>query len=150
MKKIIIKRLLLGFPLGIAIGTTISIIISLIFANGYYSPCAPSFIEKTGSEINAVILQTILCGAVGSSFSASSVIWEIEKWSIAKQTGIYFTITAIVMLPTAYILNWMEASISGFFSYFAIFIIIFVVFWIISYLIYKANITKINSQIKKM
>ena len=77
MKKKIIKRSLLGFPLGITLGCLITILISLGWANGYYSPCVPELIEIMGNEINAVILQTILCGILGTGFAAGSVIWEI-------------------------------------------------------------------------
>ena len=90
MKKKIIIRSLFGFPMGIAIGYFITILLSLALANGYYSPCAPELISAMGNEINAVILQTVLCGILGTGFAASSVIWEIESWSIVKQIGIYF------------------------------------------------------------
>ena len=59
MKKQMILRGLLGFPLGIAIGYVITIIISLIWAHGYYSPVIPDLIDYVGSEIYAVILQNI-------------------------------------------------------------------------------------------
>lgn len=84
-----ILRGLLGFPLGIAIGYVITIIISLIWAHGYYSPVIPDLIDYVGSEIYAVILQTFLCGVMGSGFAMASMIWEHEEWSIAKQTGLY-------------------------------------------------------------
>ena len=92
MKKKIIKRSLFGFPLGITMGYLITILISLGWANGYYSPCVPELISLMGNEINAVILQTILCLILGVGFAASSVIWEMDSWSIVKQTGIYFLI----------------------------------------------------------
>ncbi|MGB4984270.1 MAG: DUF3021 domain-containing protein [Erysipelotrichaceae bacterium] len=147
MKKEIFKRALLGFPLGIAIGYVISIISSLIFANGYYSACVPMLIEKMGSEINAVILQTVLSGLLGSVFAGSSIIWELDEWSIIKQTVIYFMIISITMIPIAYITNWMEHSIEGFLIYFLVFVVIFSIIWLTQYLIWKANITKINSKL---
>ncbi len=55
-----------------------------------------------GSEINAVILQTVLSGMIGTVFSASSVIWEIEYWSITKQTTIYFFITSVFFANCIY------------------------------------------------
>lgn len=114
MKKKIIKRSLLGFPLGITMGYLITILISLGWANGYYSPCVPELISLMGNEINAVILQTILCGILGVGFAASSVIWEMDSWSSVKQTGIYFSIISVIMLPIAYFAYWMEHSVVGF------------------------------------
>ena len=75
MKKKIISRSALGFPLGIAIGYIITIFISLGWANGSYSPCVPELVSVMGNEIYAVILQALLCGLLGAGFAASSVIW---------------------------------------------------------------------------
>ncbi len=147
MKKNIILRSILGFPIGIAIGYLITIFISLGWANGFYTPCVPELISVMGNEINAVILQALLCGLLGTGFAASSVIWEIENWSIIKQTGIYFIIISVIMLPIAYFLYWMEHSIIGFFSYFGIFVLIFAFFWIIQVVIGKHNVRKMNENL---
>lgn len=147
MKKQAFLRGLLGFPLGIAIGYIITIFISIGLGKGYYSPCIPGLVDAMGSEINAVILQTVLSGLLGSSFAACSVIWEIDDWSIAKQTFIYFMITAFVMMPVAYVANWMEHSFVGFLIYFGIFTAIFVVLWMVQYLFWRNKVKKINAEV---
>lgn len=147
MKKKIVLRSILGFPIGIAIGYLITIFISLGWANGYYSPCVPELISAMGNEINAVVLQALLCGLLGTGFAASSVIWEIEKWGIIKQTGIYFIITSVTMLPIAYFTYWMDHSIIGVFSYFGIFALIFAFIWIIQFVIGKHNVRRMNENL---
>ncbi len=149
MKKKIILRAALGFPIGIAIGHLITIFISLVWANGYYAPCVPELIDVMGSEIYAVILQALLCGLLGIGFAASSLIWEIEHWGIVKQTGIYFLIISVIMLPIAYLTYWMEHSLMGFFSYYAVFALIFLVIWIIEFIIGRYNVRKMNAKLKE-
>mgnify|MGYP001138609769 CR=1 FL=1 len=149
MKKKAVMRGLLGFPLGIAIGYIITIMTSLIWANGFYSPCVPGLVEQMGSEINAVILQAALSGLLGGVFASSSVIWEIENWSMAKQTGIYFAITALVMMPVAYFAKWLEPTVLGFLKYFGIFTLIFIMIWVIQYFVWKSKIEKMNQRIEK-
>lgn len=149
MKKKIITRGLLGLIIGVAIGFIISLIISTIINDGSFYPVSPELIKTMGSELNAVILQTILCAIMGAGFSAASVIWKIDSWSIAKQTGIYFLIISIIMLPIAYIANWMKHSLLGFVFYTSIFIFIFILVWIIQYLIWKQKIKKMNTLINK-
>lgn len=149
MKKKILLRALLGLPLGIAIGYMITILTSVIWGRGYYSPCVPILIEYVGSEIGAVILQTLLCACLGAAFAGISVIWEMESWSIMKQTGIYFFAASLIMFPIAYITGWMERSLVGFGIYFIVFVIIFIVIWLIQYCIWRQRITKINNQIHK-
>lgn len=149
MKKRLIIRGLMGFPLGMALGEGISITISLFWGQGEYMPCAPQFVEVMGNETYAVALQALLCGIMGAAFAMASVIWEIEKWSIAKQTGIYFSVTAAVMMPIAYITGWMEHSLRGAAVYFGIFVVIFVVMWVAQYSVIKQNIRKMNENLNK-
>jgi uncharacterized membrane protein len=149
MKKQIISRGIQGIPMGITIGYLITVFSSLGWADGHYVPCVPELAEQLGSQINAVILQTVLCAILGVVFGAASAIWEIEKWSIAKQTGVYFLIIAITMLPIAYIACWMEHTIVGFLIYFGIFFAIFIVIWISQYLIWKSKIKKIGERVAK-
>ena len=147
MKKTVLLRGLSGFPLGIAIGQTIVIIISLGWGHGEYIPYVPELAVSLGSEMGAVIVQTLLCGILGASFGACSVIWEIENWSIAKQTCIYFLITSVVMMPIAYFTNWMPHTLTGFILYFGTFAVIFIIIWIVQYLIWRNRIREINSKI---
>lgn len=87
MKKQIVKRGLVGFPIGIAIGFVITLIISVCIGDGLYYPVTLELIGSMGNELNAVILQTVLFGIMGSGFAMASVIWELDSWSLAKQSA---------------------------------------------------------------
>lgn len=149
MKKKAFQRALLGFPLGVFIGYTITILISFFIADGYYSPCVPVLVDEFGSEIGAVVFQTVLCGLLGASFAAAPLIWEKENWSMAKQTGIYFFIIAIIMFPIAYFTHWMEHSVFGFLLYAGVFAAVFVFMWVVQYCIWKNKIKGINKKIEE-
>ena len=148
MKKKIILRCISGVPIGLSIGYLITIVISLIWADGYYASCVPELAERMGSEISAVILQALLCGILGMGFGGCSVIWEIENCGIAKQTGIYFLIVSLIMMPIAYVTYWMEHSIQGIVSYFGIFVFIFAIVWAIQYGRAKHNIKEMNEKME--
>ena len=149
MKKKIIMRGLFGLPTGIAIGFVITLIISACIGNGSFYPVTPELIDTMGNELNAVILQTVLCAIMGVGFAAASVIWELDSWSLAKQSGVYFMIISVVMLPIAYVTNWMKPTILGVLSYVAIFAAIFVVVWLSQYLLWKRKIKKMNALVSK-
>ncbi len=91
-----------------------------------------------------VLLQSFLYGVLGAVFAGCSVIWELECWGIVKQTGIYFLIVSVVMMPIAYISYWMEHSVKGILSYFGVFVFIFAVIWAVEYAIAKHNVKKMN------
>ncbi|MGN0155265.1 MAG: DUF3021 domain-containing protein [Lachnospiraceae bacterium] len=146
MKKEILKRIGIGVLGGIVISYLITIGISLILGDGNYYPCVPSLVERFGSEIAAVIIQTILSAILGGGFAGSSFIWDKDDWSLLKQTGIYFSIVTVLMMTVAYFLDWMEHSISGVLSYFVIFLVIFVIVWISQYIMWKKRIARINDR----
>lgn len=149
MKKKIIERSLIGAVIGIVIGNMIAIVTSLIWGQGYYSPCEPIFIQEMGSEINAVIVQTLLTAILGAAYAGSSVIWEIDDMSIAKQTGLFFLVTSLAMFPIAYVTHWMEHTFMGFIIYFSVFVGIFIVIWLSQYVMWKKQIHEINNSIHK-
>ena len=148
MKKKIMKRIWIGLPVGIAMGYIITLIISACIGDGTFYSVAPELTEKMENELNAVILQTVLCGVLGVGFAAASMIWELDSWSLAKQSGVYFLVIGVILLPIAYVTNWMQHSVVGFLSYIGIFVGIFAVVWLSQYLCWKQRIKKMNDRVR--
>lgn len=144
-----IHRALFGLPIGIAVGLLIAICSSFYIGDGMFYPVVPELIAKAGNELNAVLLQTLLCAVLGAVFGAASVVWELDSWSIAKQSAVYFAVTCLVMMPIAYVTNWMQHSVGGVLSYLVLFIVIFLVVWVVCYFVWKHKIEKMNQQVKK-
>lgn len=148
MRKKVITRVFFGASLGLTICTFISIVISLIYGDGNYFPISYELIEDCGTEINAVILQTVLALIYGSVWGGASVIWEIENWSLLKMTFVHLIICSGVSFPVAYFLRWMPRSIAGGFLFFGIFFIIYTVIWFYKYSYIKKQIKSINDKLK--
>ena len=146
MKKII-SRVLYSFPIGIACSVGTSLLLSLLFGEGKYYPFAASLVSFTGSEVKAMLLQTMLSGILGSVFGGMSFIWEIERWSILKQTAVYFLSVSIPMMGISYLLYWMEHSLNGFLLYFLIFVMVFFVVWLFNFAIYWFKVRRINQEL---
>lgn len=146
MKKII-SRVLYSFPIGISCSVGISLLLSLLFGEGKYYPFAASLVFFTGSEVKAMLLQTMLSGILGSVFGGMSFIWEIERWSILKQTAVYFLSVSIPMMGISYLLYWMEHSLNGFLLYFLIFVMVFFVVWLFNFAIYWFKVRGINEEL---
>lgn len=101
------------------------------------------------SELNAVMLQTALCGLMGSGFAMAAVIWDMDAWSLARQTGTYFTVACLLMLPIAYVANWMQHTVRGVLVYVGVFVGIFLIAWLIQLLVWKHRVRKINERIRQ-
>ena len=149
MKKEFARRVFVGLLGGIVISYLITIVISIAIGDGSYYPCVPSLIERFGNEVTAIIMQTVLSAVLGAGFAGSSIIWEMDEWSLLKQTSIYFGIVSVLMMTIAYICEWMEHSVKGILSYFGIFVAIFIAVWIVQYLIWKVRVSRIKEKIQK-
>ncbi len=148
MKKQVILRAILGFPLGVFLGYTISIAISLMIGGGRYFPAEAGLVAGTGSEIAAVVLQWVLSGVLGAGFAASSVIWEMEDWSLLRRTVSHLALSALLMFPIAYWMHWMPHTLAGFASYLLIFFGIYAGIWAAQYVAWLRRVRDINRRLQ--
>ena len=148
IKKQILARMTIGFPIGIAIGNIITVLISLISGGGSYIVCTEEFIAFVGNEAAAAAVQTLLCGVMGMGFGAASLIWEADM-SLLKQTTLCFLIYSAIMFPIAYFANWMHHSVIGVIIYFGIFAAIFAIVWLIQFFMWKRKVQNINAMLKR-
>lgn len=138
-----------GFAYGVLVGQIIAIIISLSFGDGKFHQVLPEFRALFENEITAVIVQMILTGIVGTVFATTSIVFEIEKWSVLKQYLVHFFITAAFWIPIVY-LCWMPQNAQGILIYLANFLGVYVINWLIQYFIAKNDVKKINAKINAL
>lgn len=150
MKKII-KRFISGSVLGISIGYLITLIISVIKGQGIYYGASPQLISVFGSEINAMIVQTLASMLIGGVYSSSSYIFDGTNYSITKQTILHFLITTPVYLIMGYLCCWWSlSSLIEIISFIGIYVVIYIIIWIVFYLYWKNKLSKLNEEIKKI
>lgn len=147
MKKKILLRCLLGAPLGLAISTIITIFISYAMGDGSYYAVVPELVRDCGSEINAVALQAVCSLLYGAAWAGASLIWEADGWSLLKMTVTHLLICSLATFPVAYLMRWMDHSLSGIALYFGIFLAIYAVIWITQYSAMKRKIDELNSSL---
>lgn len=149
MKKKIICRCLNGAPIGIAIGFVITVFISLSVGDGMYYPVVPELAVDFGSEISAVLIQTLCCMVYGAVFAGGSVIWDMERWSLTRMTLTHLAVISLTALPIAWLMRWMEHSPKGVALYIAAFFGIYALIWITQYSVMKKRVKEWNEQIRK-
>jgi len=147
MKKKALLRCLLGAPIGVCIAMWITILISYVHNDGVYYAVVPELVHDFGSELDAVLAQTLCSMAYGAVFAGASMIWEVERWSLLRQTVTHLLIVSLTTLPIAYLLRWMPRSIAGIAQYFGIFFGIYLVIWLWQYAAMKWRVTKINKKV---
>lgn len=149
MKRNVWNRCVLGAFLGLGITTGIAIAISLIIGDGTYYAVMPQLVQDFGSELNAVLVQTMVSLMYGAIWGGASFVWEMENWSITRQTVTHLLIVSLSTLPVAYLMRWMDRNVLGILGYFGIFLMIYGVVWIFLYLGTKRRVEKLNQGVQR-
>jgi cellulose synthase/poly-beta-1,6-N-acetylglucosamine synthase-like glycosyltransferase len=140
-----IKRALLGFPLGVFASTTIVLAIALARGDSAFSAAAPDLVRITGSVTGAFLLQYVLSGILGSTFAGASIIFQVDNWSLLRQTVTHFAITFAVMMVVATTCQWAPASTIGLAVYIGVYIMIYVLIWASVTLYWRRRVAQVNA-----
>lgn len=143
LKKAILRGLI-GIPIGVFITTTIGLAISLI--KGELALTAP-FAENV-TALTAYTVQYAVSMILGFTFALGSAIFQVDRWSIAKQTVLHLLLTSVVFLPCAVLVRWVESDLTAIAGYFGTFIMIYAGIWIVQYMIWKNRITTLNKKLQ--
>ena len=144
MKKEVAKRAILGFIYGVFIGQTILIIESLFMRDGNFYAVSNSLLELAGTKIAAVIIQYFITGIIGTTFASTTVIFEMDNWSLLRQTITHFVITSIVMYVAGFLCGWFPHTVVSTLIWFGVFIVVYVIFWFCFSAYYKNKVKKMN------
>ena len=139
-----IKRAIMGFVYGVFIGQTIVILESLAGGNGNFYPVSAYLVQHSSSQMAAVVIQYFLTGIIGISFATTTLIFEIDSWSITAQTVLHFVITSVVMFIAGFVCGWFPHTTKSIVIWFVIFIVIYVIMWVGFMLYFKKQTKKIN------
>ena len=144
LKKAVLRGLL-GMPLGVFISTTIGLIYSLVYGELMVIPPVDGAI----TPLKAYAIQYIVSMVIGFVFAFGSAIFEVDRWSIAKQTVMHFLLTSLVFLPCSIMARWVDFNFISVLVYFIIFIIIYIAIWFIQYFSWKNKIIKLNRKLQE-
>ena len=144
MKKTVLTRAMFGAPIGLLITNVIAICISYAVGDGKFYPVTPVFEQWCGNELNAVFHQTIVALFYGAVFGGASVIWEMERWSLLRQTVTHLAIVSLTTLPLALFLGWMQPIVGGIFGYFGLFFAIYAAILLSIWLMIRKRLSRLN------
>ncbi len=141
----IIKRALLGFIYGIFIGQTILILESLFKGDGSFHSVSEYLLAHTNTELAAVIAQYFITGIIGITFASTTVIFELDRWSLVAQTALHFVITSVVMFFAGFFCGWFPHTAISTLIWFGVFIVVYIIMWLSFTLYYRKKTKEINN-----
>ena len=138
-----VKRVIMGFVLGMAIGNVITLIIGYI-NSGSTLFFSPELINRTGSELGALTAQTLLSGVVGA-VSFGGISWhELERPGMLILALLHYGTIMAAYIPIAVYLYWIRPVALDIGIMAGIMGVAFIIIWLIMYARYKAEVRKLN------
>lgn len=145
----IISKVFSGILKGFALSMIIPLLISVIKGDGNFHSVSPDLILVVGNEINAVVMQIVMCVLLEIIFQFSNYIWQIERLNIILQSLVDFLIRYISFFGCLIVCHWYSANY--FFNTVLVSIFIFIVLYILiaffKIKLYKIKIKKINEKL---
>ncbi|MBP5280833.1 MAG: DUF3021 domain-containing protein [Erysipelotrichaceae bacterium] len=147
MIKRTIKRALIGFIIGMAVGDIIAYFEASL--SGSTTFVSSKMIERFGSEAMAIFVQTLLSGIHGAICMAGVSFYEIEDWSLLKTSIIHYLLIICSFTTIGLFLNWVPDSLPGLLIVWACMGIVYMIIWLIMHFRYKAEVRKLNEMLEK-
>lgn len=118
----ILRKLILFAALGCIMGLAIGIVLWLIG-----DPEALAARES----VNTLIIYLVTSAVYGMVAMGSSVVYDIEEWSIARATVIHFAVTLIGFYALGMIEGWLKFGDAVFCIMSVSFVVVYFVIWLI-------------------
>lgn len=144
MKKYVLRGLI-GMCISLAAGQLICLVVSLAIHNGTWYGYWPIMERQYGSQLAAMLIQTLCNAVLGFIFGFITAIWDKDRWSLTRQTITHFVLVTTVCVLSGYLCFWYPHRLSGVLIALAEYIIIYVIIWICIYTNYRRSVNQINS-----
>ena len=92
----------------------------------------------------------LMGGFYGAVAMGSSVIYEIEKWSVARATATHFLLAFGLYILLVLSLGWFRIDDPVFWIVIAAMVAVYVLIWGIQYLAYSRKVRTMNKKLEKI
>ena len=104
---------------------------------------------ETSTSLNAMMLHLLLSGVLGMVANGSSVIYEIEEWSIVRATITHFIIAMGAFYVIAFTLGWFSPADPACWIMSVILVFVYFMIWMVHSLIFKYKVKRMNEELRK-
>lgn len=83
------------------------------------------------------IKSTFITGLIVTAVVAASVIYEVESWSLIKQSIIHFLIMLLTVYPCLVFSNWFPNKMAlDLVKIFGLFLVVGIILWTVAYILF--------------
>ena len=100
--------------------------------------------------LRATLPDIVLGGLYGAVAMSSAVVYDIEKWSIARATAVHFLLVVGLYCLLAFSMGWFMIEEPVFWIVIAAMVVGYILIWLFLYLAYRRKIQQMNEDLKTM
>lgn len=112
--------------------------------------CIGFMLASSSEGLKAAFPNLLLSGIYGAVAMGSSIVYDIEKWSIARATATHFLLVFALYFLLVISMGWFSLSDPVFWIVVGAMVAGYILIWLLQYLSYKRQIREMNDELKKL
>ena len=105
-------------------------------------------LARSSEGLKAAFPNLLLSGIYSAVVTGSSIVYDIEEWSIARATATHFLLSFSLYFLLVLSMGWFRLDDPVFWIVIAVMVVIYVLVWLFQYLSYKRKIQEMNRDLK--
>lgn len=90
---------------------------------------------------------TATVGVIVAATSGASVIYQLERWSLRRQTGVHFIIMLVTVLPALLLSGWFPLENAwGYLAVVGVFLATGLLLWVVFFLVFTRIVPRMNAR----
>ena len=91
----------------------------------------------------------VISGIYGAVAMGSSIVYDVEKWSITRATATHFLLVFALYFLLVISMGWFSLSDPVFWIVVGTMVAVYILIWLIQYLSYRRQIREMNDELIK-
>jgi len=112
--------------------------------------CIGFMLARSSEGLKAAFPNLVISGIYGAVAMGSSIVYDVEKWSIARATATHFLLVFALYFLLVFSMGWFSLSDPVFWIVAGAMVAGYILIWLLQYLSYKRQIREMNDELKKL
>ena len=105
-------------------------------------------LARSSEGLKEAFPNLLLSGIYSAVVTGSSIVYDIEEWSIARATATHFLLSFSLYFLLVLSMGWFQLDDPVFWIVIAVMVVIYVLVWLFQYLSYRRKIREMNHDLK--
>lgn len=111
--------------------------------------CIGFMLARSSEGLKAAFPNLVISGIYGAVAMGSSIVYDVEKWSITRATATHFLLVFALYFLLVLSMGWFSLSDPVFWIVVGAMVAVYILIWLIQYLSYRRQIREMNDELIK-